>query len=210
MSREKGGAGTEVQLSEREMAELAQALRSAHAPGELDPAVNERLIRQALEDPLAPASDEELVESERLRRALEGEDDHPDLDLVRALSTAHRGDARGTAETNELVDRAASAALGKPKRLQHGTVVYLTVTGVLAAAAAVALFFGAEAEPGASKNVQGTPRSRATEPLELSRSSEDLFKARFGRGGTTERVDRIATARARDLRANRFRQWGVE
>jgi hypothetical protein len=46
--------------------------------------------------------------------------------------------------------------------------------------------------------------------LVASRSAADLFPEGIPRaGGTSDRVDRIAYARARDLRENRFARWGV-
>src|SRR5262245_41237567 len=75
-------------LDEQSEEELMRALRNAWMPGALDPAVNEALIAAALEDPLAPPSEQELVESERLRQALEGRADHPQAELARALRAA--------------------------------------------------------------------------------------------------------------------------
>jgi hypothetical protein len=46
--------------------------------------------------------------------------------------------------------------------------------------------------------------------LAVSRSAADLFPEGIPKeGGTSDRVDRIAYARARDLRENRFARWGV-
>jgi len=197
------------QLSEREFAELAAALSSAYAPKELDESVNERLLREALEDPLGPASAEEVRESERLRRALDGEVDHPDLDLVHSLVEAHR--AARSEPAADLVERATERALGAARAKQHGSIVYLTFAGVLAAAAAVALFVQAPPERTAAKVAEPAPASvPPARSLQLSRTSEELFEHKFSRGHTSDRIDRIATARARDLRNNRFRQWGVE
>jgi hypothetical protein len=44
-----------------------------------------------------------------------------------------------------------------------------------------------------------------------TRSTDELFGAQpFPRtGGESQRIDRIATARASDLRQNRFAAWGV-
>src|SRR6185503_7488376 len=68
---------------------LSAALKAAWAPRPLDPALNELLIDAAREDPLAPASELELVESDRLRDALAGKGEHPDALLARALRTAN-------------------------------------------------------------------------------------------------------------------------
>ena len=67
-------------LTAAEEAALSLALVCAFRPAELDPDVNEALIELCLEDPLRPASEAERAESERFRRALEGNGEHPDLD----------------------------------------------------------------------------------------------------------------------------------
>ena len=44
----------------------------------------------------------------------------------------------------------------------------------------------------------------------VSRSTQALFPERFAAtGGETARIDRIAMARATDLRDNEFAKWGV-
>src|SRR5687768_7876699 len=69
-------------------ARLRALLRAAWSPAEIDPERNRTLIELALEDPLAPPTEAELIESERLRDALEGKADHPDAALARALRAA--------------------------------------------------------------------------------------------------------------------------
>ena len=51
----------------------------------------------------------------------------------------------------------------------------------------------------------------ATAPrtLHASRPTGELFAERFKTGSTTDRIDRIAAARAHDLRENRYTAWGV-
>ncbi|MEB2324275.1 MAG: hypothetical protein OZ921_17305, partial [Sorangiineae bacterium] len=75
-------------LSDEAERTLAESLRAAYAPEPLDDELNEALILAALDDPLAPPSAAELAESEALRRALEGEGEHPDAALARALRAA--------------------------------------------------------------------------------------------------------------------------
>ena len=77
------------ELDPAEEERLASALRHAFAPSPIDPERHERLLRIALEDPFAPPSADELVESERLRQAFEGDGEHADLALARALAAAH-------------------------------------------------------------------------------------------------------------------------
>src|SRR5690606_27984737 len=54
-----------------------------------------------------------------------------------------------------------------------------------------------------------TPSPRTARPHPRSRSTASLFSEPFERAATTERIDRIAEVRARELRQNRFHSWGV-
>ncbi len=75
---------------------------------------------------------------------------------------------------------------------------------VAALAAASVLFFGWRARPVGS----AIPDASA---LRYARSTQPLFHEPFAaRGGASARVDRIASARAEDLRENRFAQWEVQ
>jgi hypothetical protein len=79
----------------------------------------------------------------------------------------------------------------------------VALAGVAALAAGVALFFGPS----------GASRGPATAALVRVRSADDLFDAATPfprRGEESARVDRIAGARAADLRQNRFAAWGVK
>jgi hypothetical protein len=190
-------------LSAEVEAELISALKAAWAPSELDPAVSELLITQALEDPLAPATDEEIAESERLRQALDGELPHPDADLARAVRLA--------AEPGDLSElsgaRAEKAAMGgapASSRGRRGAVIPLVfgaAAATLAVAASVALFL--RVAP------QGEDVAQSARSLAVSRSTAPLFDEKFEPGQTSARIDRIALARARDLRSNRYAMWGV-
>ena len=207
-------------LTSAEEAALTEAIVCAFRPAELDPDVNEALIELCLEDPLRPASEEERAESERFRRALEGRAEHPDLDLVRGLVEAHRpspAESSSFAGANErALERALAAAgpeTGAASKRRQGNVVFVSfgVMTALAAAAAVLLvvfFPSAERSPTAAAPAGVAARVPAPR-LTQSRSSEGLFDAKFERDHTTERVDRIASVRARELRQNRFQQWGV-
>lgn len=172
---------------------LLEALRSAWAPAPLDPAVHRRILAAALEDPFAEPTEDEVRESARLRRALEGDDaSHPDVELARAL--------RNAVKPSSAPAPSVPLRSGSPT----GRVVYMTFGAVaLAAAAGFALFVS-------------TPRSESTatsaaalRTLHASRPTGDLFEERFKTGGTTARIDRIASARAHDLRENRYAAWGV-
>lgn len=183
-------------LPAAEEAELLAALEAALRPGELDAAVNERLIEMALEDPLAPASAEELAESERLRHALETGAIHEDTGLLSALRSAAE-----PSEDDAAVERALRAAAPRGR----GNVIYAAfgvATAVLAAAAVLMLFVGTSQKSAA-------PTDALAAEYAKPRSTAPLFSDRFETRDTTARVDLIASTRARDLRGNRYAAWGV-
>lgn len=197
-------------LAPAEEAELREALLYAWRPSELDPDLNEALIESALEDPLRAPDAAELVESERFRRALEGQGDHPDLELARRLSGMH-GSAPDR-DFERVHEQSLERALGKtPASLAPLKLVTLSfgIVGTLAAAAAVLLLLEASFFAEASKRAAPEKPRPELPRLTQSRSTEPLFDAKFERERTTRRVDRIASVRARELRDNRFKQWGV-
>jgi hypothetical protein len=174
-------------------AALAEALRSAYAPSELDPARHRVMLEAALEDPLAPASADELRESERLRQALETDDaEHAGASLARALRAAANPEALAPERTRRVADHALPR---KPN------VVFVTFgAAALAAAAAFALLF---AHPRAE-------RPSAHVALARSRSTAALFSERFEPGQTSARIDRIASSREREWRDNQYALWGLK
>jgi hypothetical protein len=189
-----------------------EALASAYHPAQLAPELNHALIRNALEDPLRPANQEELAASERFRQALAGVADHPDLELAKALAVSHGGTPPSDIEAinARTLDKALNAATPASTH-RPSNVVFMSfgVAGVLGAAAAILLLLispKTEQDQAASL----APASVGAAPaLAQSRSSSHLFAQKFEPQGTTERVDLIASVRARELRANRFKQWGV-
>jgi hypothetical protein len=181
-------------LPPEQEAELLEALEAALRPAELDPTVQERLIEMALEDPLAPPSEEELVESARLRDALEQGGPHEDQALLTAL--------RSAAEPHTDQAAVESAVKGALQQRRRGNVIYAVFGGasaVLAAAAVLMLFLGTAAKE-APAPAADYARPRSTTPL---------FSERFETEGTTARMDLIASERSRDLRDNRYASWGV-
>jgi hypothetical protein len=184
--------GLETLLDPAEEATLARALRLAYAPSELAPERHAEILRTALEDPLAPATADELRESARLRRALEdGDASHPDAALARALAAAVNPEPLAGATSGELLRRVAR---------RRRNVVFVTFGALgLAAAAGFALFV-ARASDTAHEPLPALARSRST---------QDLFVEPFDPNRTSERIDRIAEARERDARENRFALWGV-
>ncbi|WP_437281336.1 hypothetical protein WME90_12465 [Sorangium sp. So ce375] len=214
---------------------LAAALRAAARPTGLDRADHEALLARALGDEGAPPTRAELRAAERLRDALEprapgggpgqgggpagdGALGSPDelAELAAALRVAWRPPALPELRGRALIEGAfrASPARG-PRRIAPLTMAALST--LAAAAAAAALIFGhikeerasvARAPAGAAPAAAAAPRSLLIE----ARSTAALFDpaAPFPReGGQTERIDRIAAARASDLRQNRYAAWGV-
>jgi hypothetical protein len=177
--------------------ELMLALRMATHPTELDARINEQLIAAAFEDPFAPPTDEEVAASERLRDALAGDPPSPDARLAAALAATSDPRELNDDHLEALVEQALSTE--RPR----SNVIYVFFGGAIAitAAAAAALLFVSPVEP------------RAPAPADAfvsSRTTTNLFAERFKTEATTERMDRIATARQRDLRRNRYLAWGVK
>ena len=187
-------------LDAAEERRLAILLKSAFDPSEIEPARHERLLQAALEDPFAAPSAEEIVESERLRRALDGDGDHLDLVLARALSAAYA--------PSEAPPKAVAPATLTATNKPTAKLLYLRFGGVaaaLAAAAAVLLVMSA-------RSARNNPEASAPElpalALVQSRSTAALFQS-ASVGPPSARIDRIASVRERELRANRYAMWGV-
>jgi hypothetical protein len=79
-------------------------------------------------------------------------------------------------------------------------LVFVTFGGLgLAVAAAFALFVARASDPA----------REAPPALARSRTTQALFREPFEPNRTSERIDRIAEARERDARENRYALWGV-
>ena len=190
--------------------EWAEALRAAYEPEELDLGDNDALINRALGIATtdAPATPAEREAAQRLREALEhprtDDRDEPEIEVLDALTSAHRPRGIDPLRNELLITRAL-------KRSSQGTgsrrvfpIVTAAVLGVAAMAAGIALYL---------RPITDKPIAASAAPtLQRSRSTADLFDAAtpFPRvGGESARVDRIANARAAELRDNRFALWGV-
>jgi len=173
-------------------AALAEALRSALAPAELDPARHRAILEAALEDPLAAPSADELRESERLRQALESDDsDHAGAALARALRAAARPEALAPERSRRATERAL------PRR---PNVVFVAFGAVaLAAAAGFGLLL-------TSPRLE---KAEALPALARSRSTAELFHEPFEPGRASARIDRIASLREREGRDNQYALWGL-
>jgi len=186
----------EASMTPAEATRWVEALLAAARPGELVPADNERLIEQALEDPLAPPSEAELASAAELRDALASGSGHPGAELLAAL----RAPFDSTDDDDEALSRLAPAPELRsrpPRNLVY--VAFGAASLVVAAAAAQLLTVGAVSRKSAPS------AARLLEP----RSTAPLFSDRFD-ANVTARVDLIASARVRDLRENRYAAWGVK
>ena len=199
----------EPPLQPEEEARVLAALAAALRPGELAAETNDRLLEMALEDPLAPPTEEELVESARLRDALAQGSPHEDVDVLAALR-APFAPAPNDADQHAR-DRALDAALGSAASSSQavtgrGKLIYAAfgATGAVLAAAAAALLLVTATRSEAPQSALSEP----TQALVKPRSTAPLFVDRFD-NDTTARMDLIASARSRDLRDNRYASWGV-
>ncbi len=181
------GPGSRSALPEDSTAAAAVALRAAWAPSTIGAARNETLLGRAFDRAASKAANE-------------------------------HGTAAGKGAP---ADAPAPVSL---RRFRIGARTIATMTAVVAMAAGVLLMvgqFGTRSAPAPAAAVAQAPAApvsaapgdvRQASTRIAARSTQDLFDAAtpFPRsGGESARVDRIATARAADLRANRFASWGV-
>jgi hypothetical protein len=207
-------------------------VRALAGEGSLAQEDHEALLSLALGEEVARVSVTELERAESLARALERGADRgaggstddslptePDevrslVELARAVRAANGRGTLAELSNERLLRRAFAQA--RPRRRE--TMRWASF-GALAAAAAVALWWVAgpawpPTEGGPARSNADAPGAAALavrEPVP-ARSTQPLFDpaTRFPvRGGESERVDRIAAARATDLRANRYAMWGV-
>jgi len=178
------GPGARLTLPEESSESTAVALRAAWAPTPISAARNDALVSRAL------------------------------------TNAASKG-----AEKGDVAKKGGSSEGPAPislRRFRMGPRTFATMTAVVAMAAGVLLMvgkLGRDSAPSPAAAVAQAPAASAVAavageraPRIAARSTEDMFDAAtpFPRtGGESARVDRIATARAADLRANRFAAWGV-
>lgn len=193
----------EPELDAEQERALAEALVCAVAPAPIDPARHEAILQRAGivrppdeddEDPFRPPTEEEQRQALALAQALDAGTPHPDAALARALRLAAGGAVDRDPPVEEILGRAL-------RRAERPKVLYLRVgaaAALLAAAASVALVLGVQPE-----------RAEDAPELVVSRSLSPLFATETGALSASARLDRIANARARDLRNNRYARWGV-
>jgi len=176
---------------------VAQLLRNASTPTELDPARNLQLIEQAFDSLESPAA-AELKDADELRLALENTKPHPLLEVAELLRAAARPETfeLNAFRTRGLVAEALKGDLPRKPKLRTGG--WVLVFSGLAAAAGLALVVGRQ---------ESIPAARL---LHSEHSTVPLLRAPLAVEDTTLRIDRIAELRTSDLRNNRYAQWGLE
>jgi hypothetical protein len=201
------GESKPIDVHERDA--LTKVLRAAFSPDNIDERHHRQILAQALslsskpipsppDDPLAPPRVEELVAATRLRNHLDSDP------LVVSLRSAHHPSApQPNAEMvarDLALTRKAKSVASRTRRLVP------SAWGVLAVAAAAALWFVVR-----SNGILLGPESVRQGPrvLAQSHSTESLFAKPFALSSHSERIDRIAQARSRDLRENRYTIWGL-
>lgn len=221
---ERRAAAATRERIERGTEPLVAALVAAWRPAALSETDHEALLRRALDgDDLAPPTAAELAEAERLRHALEafeardardardetGADAAEDPGAVaRVLRAAYRPGSIDPRTNDELVERALAARAPRRRRRRVLPVTMAALATAVAMAASAVLVLRVARERLEDPSIRGM----AAASLVRTRSTAPLFdeSAPFPRtGGETARVDRIVSARAADLRANRFAAWGV-
>lgn len=191
------GDENDAPLSAPEEQRWLEALRAAWAPAPLSEARHEQILNEALQDPFAEASPQEQREAEALRLALERGGEHEHAVLARAL-----GHALGSPGPEASVpERALKKALEQPKTRSNVILVAFGVAASgLSLAASVLLVVG---------TAERRAPTLAREEFAPSRSLSPLLNADAARLTASERMDRVASVRARELRENRYAAWGV-
>lgn len=181
--------------------ELVESLRAAWSPEEISANAHQDIIDDV------PTADE-LASSEALRAALEEPSKITGGEALLAISlrAAYAPVEISDADHRSIVDVAlARMPAGKVVELasrRRSNVVRVTfgvVTGAIALAASIVLVL----------TWQGSHGDAGGLALAKVRTTQPLFTEPFKTGETSARIDRIASARASDLRDNRFAKWGV-
>ena len=212
-----------------------ELVRAAFAPTPLDPIDHELLLALSLGEELAniPAGERRVADElasrlEPLLGSRAGASAAPlattagESSALRAtieLALAVRNAAAPRALDEVSHERTLQAALRRPHLRRPGSKAWLFVSSAVAIAAGVALFVTSATWRGGEHVAErpgapGAAPTSETPAAELipARSTQSLFDpaAKFPvRGGESSRVDKIASARMADLRANRYAQWGV-
>ena len=185
--------------STHEDAKLARALKRTVDPRALDDEEHRALLDRVLSEDDAAPTPEEIAESERLREELDDPgSQHPDVLLARSLRHAVAPKPIEAATHRKILDRVLPES--RPRRVQT-----FVLASVFAAAAAIAL-----AIIPLRKGDESSIGPDVSAGLVHVHAADDLFAEPFPKEQlTSARIDRIASARTRDLRSNRFAKWGV-
>src|SRR5262249_47532083 len=130
---------------------------------------------------------------------------HRDVELMRAMRMAQKPKPIDQIAHKKLLDRVVPQGQGaSPSAPRHPLgprAVWYPIGLALSAAAPVALLA-----------IHVRPSSAPPQATLLrTRTTSDLSEAPFPKeGDTSKRVDAIALARGRDLRANKWSKWGVK
>lgn len=204
------------------LAELAGSLVATAGRPALAAADNDALV--ALATGVLAASVAEHEEASRLAAALDGEGEHPLVATAGALRAAsgHRPgiDQMGYERLlKRAFDRAVDDAKGELKNDENPSPVSgpgraaTLVVALVALAAGFALFFGSLSWLETRRGPVATVPRAVDAELITTRSTTDLFDPleKFPTtGGESERMEKIVSSRAADLRRNRFSRWGVQ
>lgn len=205
---------------------LATALRSARSPDPLDEVDHDALLARVLgdvDDAAAPPTKAEKREAERLAGEIDAMTQRARAPSAPMSDGAETASALRAAWAPRPIEPLRNEALiagalrsAKAGRGRALSVTMVALSTLAAAAAAIALYVGGPGQLGAparqTASAPATAAAAAQVALIRARSTTELFdpETPFPRtGGTSERIDRIAGARAADLRANRFAAWGV-
>jgi hypothetical protein len=152
----------------------------------------------------SPPTAEEIAEAEALRAALaDPSHAHAAADFARSVALAHAPPELSRQAHRAILERSiVRGEVRRERQKARATRSLFVIAGGLAMAAAIAIVV--------TRTMDASPPEAAMEPLVPARSTQALFHEPFARqGGESARIDRIASARASDLRDNRFAAWGV-
>ena len=202
----KEGDAKLIEAQERDS--LLTAIGSAASPEVLDPHRHAQILKAALspsensalidDDPLAPPCTNEVIAAAATRKNIEAD---PLVSLLRAAYVPSE-------LAPDLARSILSSTLTSPRPLTHhnSKAPSANFWGVLAVAAAAALLVAHATQP----RLDGlSPTGQSLPNLAQSRTTRSLFSDSFAYSSASERIDRIAQVRQRELRNNRYLMWGL-
>ena len=201
------GESKPMDVAERDA--LIGTLSATQSPQSIDEERHRQIIETALntpavrvtphsDDPFAPPTPEEQAAAARLRDSFESD---PLVTLLRSAYTPSTLRPRVELGVRE------TALARQPNRpgLQSRRLAQ-SAWGVFAVAAAAALWLIAKSNGMLDASQYSMQRSNT---LAVSRSTDSLFAKPFALSSHSERIDKIAQVRSRELRDNRYAIWGL-